>query len=43
MADFDSAALKPENRETLSRIAGVLLAGSGIADYPESLLLQKAV
>jgi outer membrane protein OmpA-like peptidoglycan-associated protein len=27
--DFDSAALKPENRETLSRIAGVLLASEG--------------
>jgi outer membrane protein OmpA-like peptidoglycan-associated protein len=27
--DFDSAALRPENRETLSRIAGVLLASEG--------------
>ena len=27
--DFDSAALKPENRETLSRIAGILLASEG--------------
>ena len=27
--DFDSAALKPENREILSRIAGVLLASEG--------------
>lgn len=27
--DFDSAALKPDNRETLSRIAGVLLASEG--------------
>ena len=27
--DFDSAALKTENRETLSRIAGVLLASEG--------------
>jgi outer membrane protein OmpA-like peptidoglycan-associated protein len=27
--DFDSATLKPENRETLSRIAGVLLASEG--------------
>ena len=27
--DFDSAALKAENRETLSRIAGVLLASEG--------------
>jgi len=27
--DFDRATLRPENRETLSRIAGVLLASSG--------------
>jgi outer membrane protein OmpA-like peptidoglycan-associated protein len=27
--DFDSVALRPENRETLSRIAGVLLASEG--------------
>lgn len=27
--DFDQATLRPENRETLSRIAGVLLASSG--------------
>jgi outer membrane protein OmpA-like peptidoglycan-associated protein len=27
--DFDSAALKPDNRETLSRISGVLLASEG--------------
>jgi outer membrane protein OmpA-like peptidoglycan-associated protein len=27
--DFDSAALRPENRETLSRVAGVLLASEG--------------
>jgi outer membrane protein OmpA-like peptidoglycan-associated protein len=27
--DFDSAALKPQNRETLSRIAGILLASEG--------------
>jgi len=27
--DFDSAALGPENRETLSRVAGVLLASEG--------------
>jgi outer membrane protein OmpA-like peptidoglycan-associated protein len=27
--DFDSAALRPENREMLSRIAGVLLASEG--------------
>jgi hypothetical integral membrane protein (TIGR02206 family) len=27
--DFDKAALRPENREILSRIAGVLLASSG--------------
>jgi outer membrane protein OmpA-like peptidoglycan-associated protein len=27
--DFDSAALRPENREILSRIAGVLLASEG--------------
>lgn len=27
--DFDSAAIRPENRETLSRIAGVLLASEG--------------
>jgi outer membrane protein OmpA-like peptidoglycan-associated protein len=27
--DFDKAALRPENREILSRIAGVLLASNG--------------
>jgi outer membrane protein OmpA-like peptidoglycan-associated protein len=27
--DFDSAALRPENRELLSRIAGILLASNG--------------
>ncbi len=27
--DFDKAAIRPENRETLSRIAGVLLASEG--------------
>ncbi|HJT88513.1 MAG TPA: OmpA family protein, partial [Bryobacteraceae bacterium] len=27
--DFDSAALRPENREILSRVAGVLLASEG--------------
>ena len=30
--DFDSAALRPENREILSRIAGVLLASYGYKD-----------